>query len=95
MTCLTGILYCIRKMINRLLNGYTLCFDDRYFIRDQFMLGDSILVAPVVEKNKIFRKVSFPAGTWQGDDNSIVSGPAVIEIDAPLDRLPWFRLIAQ
>ena len=60
-------------------------------IHDQFMLGDSILVAPVLEQDARVRSVIFPAGQWQGDDGATVTGPATIEIDVPLSRLPWFR----
>ncbi len=59
-------------------------------INDQFMLGEDILVAPVLEKGSTCRPVTFPAGIWVGDDGSIVHGPAVINIDVPLYRLPYF-----
>lgn len=60
-------------------------------IKDQFLLGESILVAPVLEKGARSRTIIFPAGTWQGDDGSIVEGPCSKTIDAPLSRLPWYR----
>jgi alpha-glucosidase (family GH31 glycosyl hydrolase) len=62
-------------------------------IIDQFMLGDYILVAPVVEKGKTSRKVEFPEGLWKGDDGNSVQGPARLTVDAPIHRLPWFRKI--
>ncbi len=61
-------------------------------IKDQFLLGDSILVAPVLEKGVTKRTVVIPEGVWGGDDGSKIKGPATIEIDAPLERLPWYRL---
>ena len=61
-------------------------------IQDQFILGDNLLVAPVLEKDARTRKVVFPVGTWVGDDGSEVVGPATVEIAAPLERLPYFRL---
>jgi len=61
-------------------------------IKDQFFLGETILVAPVLEKGKTSRTVVFPPGTWRGDDASTVNGPCTIQIDAPLSRLPWYRL---
>ena len=64
-------------------------------IKDQFLLGDSILVAPVLERGKRTRSVVFPAGTWQGDDGSTVTGPTDIEIKVPLARLPWYRRVSQ
>lgn len=60
-------------------------------IQDQFMLGSSILVAPVVTKGARAREVTFPTGTWVGDDGSVVTGPTVRQIDVPLSRLPWYR----
>ncbi len=63
-------------------------------IIDQFMLGDDILVAPVVEKDARRRRVLFPPGTWRGDDGSSVTGPATVEIAVPLERLPWFRRVS-
>jgi alpha-glucosidase (family GH31 glycosyl hydrolase) len=60
-------------------------------IKDQFLLGDSILVAPVLEEGSRARTVVFPAGTWQGDDGSTVTGPCRQEIEVPLTRLPWYR----
>ena len=63
-------------------------------IKDQFLLGDGILVAPVLEKGARKRKVVIPPGTWHGNDGSEVTGPCNIEVDAPLTRLPWYRLAA-
>lgn len=62
-------------------------------VQDQFMVGESILVAPVLHKGQQTRSVQFPEGRWLGDDGSVVEGPIQIEINAPLSRLPWFRKI--
>jgi len=71
------------------------CFPHQGFeqINDQFMLGDDILVAPVVKKGMTKRTIHFPAGKWEGDDGSIIKGPCQQEVDAPLSRLPWYRKI--
>jgi len=61
-------------------------------IKDQFLLGDSILVAPVLVKGACRRHIVIPPGTWQGDDGSVVTGPCDVEIEVPLTRLPWYRL---
>jgi len=60
-------------------------------IKDQFMLGDKILVAPVVKKGERSRDVVFPPGKWKGDDGITITGPAKIKIKVPLERLPWYR----
>jgi alpha-glucosidase (family GH31 glycosyl hydrolase) len=62
-------------------------------IKDQFLLGSKILVAPLVVKDQRSREVVFPEGKWQGDDGSIVIGPAKLKIEVPLERLPWYRKI--
>ena len=59
-------------------------------IKDQFMMGDDLLVAPVVEKDAASRKVVLPPGTWRADDGTVFSGPAEIEVTTPLSRLPHF-----
>lgn len=61
-------------------------------INDQFMLGSKYMVAPMVQNN-YKRKVIFPKGTWKGDDGVSIKGPAVKEIQVPIDRLPVFELI--
>lgn len=60
-------------------------------IKEQFMLGDDILVAPVLEKGAVTKLIVFPEGKWIGDDKSIVEGPCTITVDAPLSRLPWYE----
>lgn len=59
-------------------------------INDEFMLGDSILVAPVLEKNKYKRIVKLPEGNWQYVDGKNFKGPSEIEVSAPIDVLPYF-----
>ncbi|RKP48881.1 glycoside hydrolase [Cohnella endophytica] len=60
-------------------------------VKDQFMLGDSILVAPVLAKGAKERVIVFPEGKWLGDDESYVQGPCERTVEAPLSRLPWYR----
>ncbi|HLY27857.1 MAG TPA: glycoside hydrolase family 31 protein [Aggregatilineales bacterium] len=59
-------------------------------VSDQFMLGDAILVAPILQRGQESRLVQFPPGAWIGDDGALVNGPTVQEIQAPLSRLPWY-----
>lgn len=64
-------------------------------IKDQFLLGSKILVAPVVNKGERSREVVFPDGNWRGDDGSLVKGPTVLTVEVPLGRLPWYRKIQE
>lgn len=58
---------------------------------DQFLLGDSLLAAPVLEKGAGRRDVWLPAGSWV-DWNSGVehAGGQLITVDAPLGGTPLF-----
>jgi alpha-glucosidase len=60
-------------------------------IKDQFMLGNAILVAPM-DKKETSRKVVFPKGKWLSDDGRIYKGGTSYTIDVPLFRLPYFVL---
>ena len=70
----------------------TLVYPDNGYetIKDQFMLGDNILVAPVVEKGARSRSVVLPKGKWTSDEGEIIRGGKTIEIEVPLERLPYF-----
>ncbi|KKN02416.1 hypothetical protein LCGC14_1117880, partial [marine sediment metagenome] len=58
-------------------------------IRDQFMLGNTILVAPVLtEKGK--RSVVLPKGKWKNLDGKTIRGNREIELEVKLDELPYF-----
>ncbi len=59
-------------------------------IKDEFLLGDSVLVAPVVQKNMYKRTVVLPEGKWQYIDGQEFKGPVEVEVDAPIDVLPYF-----
>lgn len=58
--------------------------------KDQFMLGDAIMVAPMVEKGYT-RTVVFPKGQWISNKGSIIKGPIAKPFDVPLNELLWFR----
>ncbi len=64
-------------------------------VGDQYMFGDEILVAPVMQQGARSRTVRLPKGKWRGDDGSVVSGPCQITIEAPLSRLPFYTKVAQ
>jgi alpha-glucosidase (family GH31 glycosyl hydrolase) len=61
-------------------------------IKDQFMLGADILVAPVLQKGARNRTVVFPKGNWLGEDGTKVMGPITQTIQVPLERLPYYVL---
>ena len=63
-------------------------------IKDQFMIGDSLLVAPVIQKGLVARSVVLPEGKWQDLNNNVVyDGGQTVVVDAPLGVLPHFMKI--
>lgn len=63
-------------------------------IQDQFMLGNQILVAPIVNDQNS-RSVVLPEGMWKGDDGKIYKGNRNYSIDVPLSRIPYFVLLSR
>ena len=59
-------------------------------VKDEFLMGEGLLVAPVMTEGAVQRKVVIPPGTWTADDGSTVVGPTEIQVSAPLGRLPHF-----
>ena len=61
-------------------------------VKDQFMLGDKYLVAPVVT-NALSRQVHLPKGKWRDELGKKYKGGKTYTIDVPLSRLPYFEKI--
>lgn len=59
-------------------------------VLDEFMMGGDLLVAPVMEKGAMSRKVVLPPGKWLADDGKTYLGPATVEVVSPIERLPYF-----
>jgi len=59
-------------------------------VKDQFMLGDNLLVAPMFAGDKK-RKVVLPRGKWYDFYSGRLAGDGgVIEIEPGLDRIPLY-----
>ncbi len=62
-----------------------------YNLNDEYLVGDSILVAPVIQQGKTKRMVYLPAGKWIDFwDKTEYEGQTTILVDAPIDKLPIF-----
>ena len=58
---------------------------------DEYLFGDSLLVAPVLERGATSRSVLLPAGRWIDWWTGVVhDGGATITADAPLGTLPLY-----
>ncbi len=67
-------------------------YDTRYSsVYDEFLLGRSLLVAPMLEEGEISRTVILPEGVWYDVFSQIQrTGPCSIECEYPLDRIGIF-----
>jgi alpha-glucosidase len=86
-SCATGL-----PIIRPLVLNYQ---DDKECYRDDaqkaFMIGDHLLVAPVLNEKETVKKLYLPEGKWMGWwDNKVYEGKRWITVDAPLSRLPLF-----
>jgi alpha-glucosidase (family GH31 glycosyl hydrolase) len=60
-------------------------------VTDQFLLGDRILVAPVLEKGLSQREILFPLGTWTAPGGKRYSGPGKFLLAVADDKLCYFE----
>ena len=61
-------------------------------VEDQYMYGDTYLVAPILEAGITRRRVYLPEGfEWKNmEDKKIYQGGKVIEVDCPIEVIPVF-----
>lgn len=62
-------------------------------IFSEYLLGENILVAPIVDEGKVTRDVYLPKGRWRdgNDEKKIYKGLQWIQnYEATLDILPYF-----
>ncbi|MFI2616916.1 glycoside hydrolase family 31 protein [Streptomyces sp. NPDC018584] len=67
------------------------CPEDRALrdCEDAFLLGDSLLVAPVLESGARVRALRLPPGRWYDTaTGKAYEGPGQVLVDAPLSRVP-------
>lgn len=62
-----------------------------YNLNDEYMVGEDILAAPVVQEGQTKRAVYLPKGKWIDFWNGVEhAGKTTILVDAPIDKLPLF-----
>jgi oligosaccharide 4-alpha-D-glucosyltransferase len=59
-------------------------------IQDEYMWGENILVAPVLEKAASERKVYLPEGKWQDISNKTIEGGKWITVPLRMEFIPIF-----
>jgi len=62
-----------------------------YNLDDEFMVGDDLLVAPIMKPDLTRRLVYLPKGTWYDYwTNKKLTGGTMVSVDAPLETVPMF-----
>jgi alpha-glucosidase len=60
-------------------------------VTDQFMLGDNLLVAPMLEKGKAYRNIKLPTGKWKAIDGNVLKGGKTYQQSVALDQMLYFE----
>jgi alpha-glucosidase len=64
---------------------------ETYSLDTQFLIGQYIMIAPILEENAESREVYFPEGIWYDYwSTNKIEGKQIQTISAPLDRMPIF-----
>jgi alpha-glucosidase len=65
---------------------------ETFDLNGQFLFGRELLVAPVVEKGAVTKKLYLPEGEWinYNDGKTVYKGKQWITVEAPLDAIPLF-----
>lgn len=65
---------------------------ETFDLNGQFLFGRELLVAPVVEKGAVAKKLYLPEGEWinYNDGKTVYTGKQWISVEAPLDAIPLF-----
>lgn len=61
-------------------------------VDDQFLWGDGLMVAPVINQGAVSRDVYFPQGAWYNlvEGSLAATGPVTHSVDAPLQVIPLY-----
>lgn len=58
---------------------------------DEFLVGNELLVAPILNQGQTQRDVYLPAGRWRASNGTVYSGPITLRaFPAPIEDIPFF-----
>jgi alpha-glucosidase (family GH31 glycosyl hydrolase) len=60
-------------------------------VKDAFLIGQKLLVAPVVERGQKSRKVAVPEGKWKNFRGDMITGPTTIDVPVGINDLIYFE----
>ena len=65
--------------------------ENTLFVDDEFLIGNNILVAPILEENSFQRNIYLPKGKWIYFNGTIFNGPILLKgFNAPIEIIPYF-----
>lgn len=65
--------------------------ETNFKIADEFLVGNEILVAPILDQNKYSRDIYLPSGKWNSTNGTVYQGPTLLkEYPAPIETIPYF-----
>ncbi|THF66751.1 glycoside hydrolase [Deinococcus sp. Arct2-2] len=64
-------------------------------VQDQFLLGNDLLVAPMLSKGGTHRDVNLPPGEWRSVSGEHFTGPQALTVSVALNQLPHFRRVPE
>ncbi len=86
--CKTGVPAARHPVLNYQDDGFV------YDLKDEFMLGDGLLVAPILEDGKTLRNVYLPEGNWTnlltGETIKVSAGGKTVTVNANIAQVPLF-----
>jgi len=62
-------------------------------VNDQFFLGDSLLVCPVIEKGALKRTLRLPKGQWKTPRGETIEGGKTVTVPVAMGDIPYLRRI--
>ena len=64
-------------------------------IDDEFLIGDTLLVAPILKPNMVLRDIYIPHGQWKDNINgAVIDGPVWLrDFHIALDKIATFTFV--
>jgi alpha-glucosidase (family GH31 glycosyl hydrolase) len=60
-------------------------------VKDAFLIGKNLLVAPVIVQGQTSRKVSVPEGKWKSFRGDMITGPTTVDVPVGINDLIYFE----
>ena len=60
-------------------------------VKDAFLIGKNLLVAPVIVEGQTSRKVVIPEGKWKSFKGEMIIGPTTVDVPVRINDLIYFE----